>query len=206
MAKLYVTDPSEVLSREHMSKGKDFDPPARTIPQAFQHRVNLYKDKVALRVQRSKESAEVTEWTTSEYLESVKRVARALIAVGFKKHDAVSILGSNSPEWFFAAYGAIFAGGMSAGIYVTNGANACKFVIDHSKSVVVFLDQAQLPKMQQVADTLSSVKYFVLMYGGTKPEGHDNVLTWEEFLRLGEDNGFEKEMNTRVEGMVPGNA
>jgi long-chain-fatty-acid--CoA ligase ACSBG len=60
----------------------------------------------------------------AEYHDSVQRVARALISLGFERHRVVSVIGFNSPEWFVADLAAIFAGGIAAGIYTTNGPEA----------------------------------------------------------------------------------
>jgi hypothetical protein len=43
------------------------------------------------------------------------------IDLGLNRFDIVCILGFNSPEWHISYLGAIFAGGLSAGIYPTNG-------------------------------------------------------------------------------------
>lgn len=59
-----------------------------------------------------KESAKVDYkyWTYSEYLADVERAAKAFIKVGLQPRHGVGILGFNSPHWFLADLGAIFAG------------------------------------------------------------------------------------------------
>ena len=55
--------------------------------------------------------------------------------------------GFNSPEWFLANMGAIACGGKAAGIYTTNGPEACQYIVEHSKSkVVVCEDKKHLAK------------------------------------------------------------
>eukprot|EP00755_Sulcionema_specki_P002706 Sspe_Gene.119068::Locus_114002_Transcript_1_2_Confidence_0.600_Length_812::g.119068::m.119068/K15013/ACSBG; long-chain-fatty-acid--CoA ligase ACSBG len=201
----FVTDPSEILTREHLSAGCAFDPPATTIPEAFRRRVATFGDRVALRVRRSKEDPEWSEWTMSQYRTEVLSVARALVAVGFQVHDAVSILAFNSPEWFFAALGAIHAGGLAAGIYTTNGTAACRYIVEHSKSKVVFTDPEYLPKITEACASLPFLKYIVLMRGKKPAHSASTVLEWDEFLALGTDEG-DAVVAGRVEGMVPGNA
>src|SRR2546423_10128740 len=73
----------------------------------------------ALRVKRHGAWQSVT-WT--EYHKQVRQVARALLAVGLPPGGAVTIIGYNCPEWFFADIGAIYAGGTPAGIYATSSA------------------------------------------------------------------------------------
>ena len=45
------------------------------------------------------------------------------MAFGFEQHDSVNIFGFNSPEWFMAQCGAMFAGGRCAGIYPNDNAD-----------------------------------------------------------------------------------
>jgi len=57
-----------------------------------------------------------TTWTWSEYRNNADSFAKALISIGFEKHDVINILGFNAPEWFFSSFGAILAGGI--GMYL----------------------------------------------------------------------------------------
>ena len=66
-------------------------------------------------------------WTWNDYQKNVDDFAKLLISIGFEKFDIVNIIGFNSPEWDFANFGAIMAGGISAGVYATNGPEACKY-------------------------------------------------------------------------------
>ena len=63
----------------------------------------------------------------------------------------MGIIGFNSPEWFFSDLGCVFAGGLAAGIYPTNSADACKYVLANCKAnIVVVEDEKQLTKILQV--------------------------------------------------------
>lgn len=60
-------------------------------------------------------------------------------------------------EWFIADIGTIAAGGLAAGIYTTNGPEACAYIIGHSKSTVVVVEnEQQLKKILQVLSYLCS--------------------------------------------------
>lgn len=41
------------------------------------------------------------KWTYKEYLQEVRTVAKAFIALGLEPRKSVGIIGFNSPEWFF---------------------------------------------------------------------------------------------------------
>lgn len=52
----------------------------------------------------------------AELLVILQLAGRGFIALGLEPTYTVAILGFNSPEWFMADIGAIFAGGFAAGI------------------------------------------------------------------------------------------
>ena len=82
------------------------------------------------------------EWTFDEYWEESKNAAKAFIKLGLERYHSVCILGFNAPEWLFAQLGAIMAGGIAAGIYTTNQADACKYIIDHSRAHILVAENA----------------------------------------------------------------
>ena len=51
------------------------------------------------------------KWTYKEYYRDSYIAGKALVALGLEPFHGVSILGFNSPEWFFAEIGCIMAGG-----------------------------------------------------------------------------------------------
>ena len=140
-------------------------------------------------------SAVETEWTTwtwKQYRENVDAFAKALISIGFEKADIINIIGFNAPEWHFSNYGAIAAGGISAGIYATNGPDACKYISDHSEAKVVVVEGVkQLEKYYSIAKDLKNLKALV-MYGSddVPADIKDNlsvpVYKFDDFLTLGE--------------------
>jgi long-chain-fatty-acid--CoA ligase ACSBG len=82
-------------------------------------------------------------------------VAKAFIKLGLKPHHSVGILGFNSPEWFLADLGAVFAGGIATGIYPTNSQEACKYIAENCRAnVFVVEDEKQLEKILAVRDQL----------------------------------------------------
>lgn len=116
-----------------------------------------------------------------------------MIALDFKRFDIINIIGFNSPEWFFANFGAIVAGGIAAGIYATNGPDACKYQVQHSEAKVVVVEGVkQLEKFYSISKDLKTVKAIV-MYGPDEvPDDITSkisipVYSFAAFLRLGKD-------------------
>jgi long-subunit acyl-CoA synthetase (AMP-forming) len=110
------------------------------------------------------------EWTWAEAARDVRRVARALLALGVQRGDAVAIVGPNRPEWMMADLGALAAGAIPAPIYPTLTAEQAQYIADHSGAAVALVaDEAQRGKLRG-----SRVRSFALFSG------------WQEFLAGGE--------------------
>ncbi len=110
------------------------------------------------------------EWTWDQAAQEVRRVGRALISLGVRRGDAVSIVGPNRPEWLMADLGALAAGAVPAPIYPTLTAEQSRYIADHSGAgVAVVSDEAQERKLRGTA-----VRSFVRMD------------EWQRFLALAE--------------------
>eukprot|EP00747_Dinoflagellata_sp_TGD_P157496 gnl/TRDRNA2_/TRDRNA2_177743_c3_seq2.p2 gnl/TRDRNA2_/TRDRNA2_177743_c3~~gnl/TRDRNA2_/TRDRNA2_177743_c3_seq2.p2 ORF type:complete len:310 (+),score=45.99 gnl/TRDRNA2_/TRDRNA2_177743_c3_seq2:1050-1979(+) len=136
-------------------------------------------------VKRAKADKEWTRWTWNEYHQEVLAVARALMACGFSKHQATSILGFNSPEWYFASFGTVFAGGTPAGIYITNAPEACEYIMSHSKSNALFVDSdMQLQKVLQVKQRCTNLTH-IIHWGNDCPADGSvaGVESWRHFVQ-----------------------
>lgn len=175
--------------------------PAATKPQtvvdALKRTVSRCPDKVALVAGKKR-------WTWSSYYQQACQFARAAVAVGHQPKDGVSIIGTNSPFWFFAAVGTILCGGIVSGLYTTNASEVCSYIVQKSGSKVVVCEGAkQLAKFEaaRAKGELGDVLAFVVWqhsedegtdgrstqaYGGG---GKNRVWTWDEFLALGGEEG-----------------
>jgi long-chain-fatty-acid--CoA ligase ACSBG len=166
--------------------------PPKTIMQSFDDIVKLAGDKSALHQKKIVDGKLDTKWTVwswKEYRNQVDSFAKSLLSIGFERFDTINIIGFNSPEWFFANFGAIAAGGVSAGIYTTNSKDACYYISDHSKArVVVCEGTKQLEKYY--GTNLPNLKALV-MYGTDEIpldiQDKCNVpcYTFHDFLELG---------------------
>ena len=115
-----------------------------TLPKALINMAEKNPQRVAIRY---KEFGLWKTITWSQYLENVRNVALGLHALGVEKGDKVAIIGENQPEWLYSALGAMSAGGAFVGVYTTNPAPECEYVIGHSDSVVYICeDEEQLDK------------------------------------------------------------
>jgi long-chain acyl-CoA synthetase len=123
---------------------------------------------------------QATTWR--ELADQVRTAARALIALGVPRGGKVSILGFNRPEWVIFDHAAMMVGGAPAGIYTTSSPEEVQYIIHHSESRVVLVEnEAQLAKVKLVRGQLPLLSTIVVMRGGVAASDGD-VLTWEDFL------------------------
>ena len=124
-----------------------------------------------------------TSW--EQYTDQIRQVARAMIRHGIEPGNVVCILGFNRPEWVESQLAAMMIGAVGAGIYATNSPSEVEYILAHSESpLVVVENEAQWGKVKQVRGNLPALRHVVLMRGARSDD--PMVLSWEEFLSLGE--------------------
>ncbi|RHY27761.1 hypothetical protein DYB32_006544 [Aphanomyces invadans] len=127
-------------------------------------------------------------YTWAEYHKFNLRFAKALRHVGFEQFDTVSISGFNAPPWFFAYMGGLYLGGAATGIYTTNNAATCQYVLSNSNAkVLVCDDDAQLKKFISIADQLPNLKAIADLEASGAASSAVPVYSFESFLELGQD-------------------
>lgn len=188
-----------------------------TISQAFACTVSKYGRKIAIRdtvpkenvpegAQKFSEKFDMVAHTWTDYNSSARAFAKSLIAHNVAPHAAVTIQGTNAPQWLFANVGTILAGGITAGSYPTNNPELSQHVAKSSGSEVVVVEsEAQLKKYQGMKD--SAVKCFVVWNkvqdAGAGAGLSAPVISWNEFLKRGEAVP-DAELDERIEAQKPG--
>jgi long-chain acyl-CoA synthetase len=138
-----------------------------------------------------------TSW--AEYVSQIRAAAKGLIALGVEPTMSVSILGTNQPEWVIFDVAAMAVGATPAGIYPTNTPEECAYVIDHSESPVVLVqDQEQLSKVLAKRAELPGLRHVVLM----GDEASDGAMTWDEFVRRGSEVS-DASLDARMDALGP---
>jgi len=138
----------------------------------------------------------------AEYAAQVSRVGRALMALGFEAGQRTCILGFNRPEWTIFDIGTMAAGGAPAGIYTTSSPDEVAYILGHSESPFILVEDAsQWEKVRVKLDELPALRKVILMSGAPRVE-HEKVLSWEAFMAQG-DEVFESDLMERVEALEP---
>jgi long-chain acyl-CoA synthetase len=170
----------------------------RSMHQMFAETVQRRPDHTALKWFPDGPEAQSLTWTEFEH--QVRRAAKSLIAMGIKPGDKVNIISRTSPQWVISDLAITAIGACTVGIYASNLAADCRYIIDHSDAVWVFAeDDAQLEKLREIRAEIPDVRKVVL-FNGSAPRDDDWVMPFDDFLTLGAD--VDDETFTRRAEMV----
>jgi long-chain acyl-CoA synthetase len=168
-----------------------------TIPARLLAHGDKLGDRPALYT-RVGEEWKPTSW--KQYADRVRRVAKALIALGFESGDTTSILGFNTEDWVVFDVGTMLAGGACAGIYTTCSPSEVQYIVDHSEAKVVLVrNKMQWDKIDAERANLPKLEKVVMMRGGEAVDD-ELLLSWDDFLKLGDDVPDEK-IQERLDGL-----
>ena len=136
------------------------DPGALTIPRMFREAA---KRRAARTILRQKHHGIWKAETWRELETVVREIGMGLVALGYQPGEVVSILSNTSKEWISADLGALCAGGVVNGIYPTDAAAQCEYLLSDSGSVFVFVeDDEQLDKVLEVRERLPGLRRIVV--------------------------------------------
>lgn len=139
----------------------------------------------------------------AEYGDEVKRAGRALVSLGFQPGQTVTILGFNRPEWVILDLACMAVGGAPAGIYTTCSAEEVAYIIGHSESPLILVeDREQWEKVKAKRDELPKLSHVVMMAGGPKIDD-PMVMSWEAFLAKSSGTP-ESDFLARLAALEPG--
>ena len=176
-------------------------PAAPTITELFARAMEQWPDNVAFRVHTGEDWDTVT---FAEYGTAVDACAGGLIARGFAAGDFGSILSGNRPEWHECDLGLINAGMVSCPVYPTNSAPQVHYILEHSESKVVFVeDESQRAKIEQIRKDLPNLQLCVVL-DGSGADG-DFYVAWSDLLDEGErfNSGQPGEVDQRRRAAKP---
>lgn len=143
---------------------------------------------------------ETTSWRT--FASEIRSAARALIALGFEYGQCTAILGFNRPEWTIFDLATIAAGGAPAGIYTTNSPSEVEYIVNHSESPFLLLeDLGQWEKVLAVRDKLPKLEKVIFMKGVNVP-ADPLAIGWDAFLAKGSMQ-HEAELDRRLARLAP---
>src|SRR3954452_18424757 len=144
------------------------------------------------------------EWAEigfEEFGEVVREVALGLMSLGIEKGDRGAILSNPRPEWGFACFAILTAGGASVSIYQTNSPSEVQYVADHSESKAIFVEDAeQLAKVRTCRAELPHLEQIVIVE--PSDDSADDALSLDELRAKGREGDAAK-LEERTASVTP---
>ncbi len=137
---------------------------------------------------RHKESAEgewiITSWT--QFKEQVDAISYAMETLNLNVQDNIAVFSSNRPEIIISNYAAYANRAVPVSIYSTSSKSQVKYIINDSKSRILFVGNAEQFKIAQaVIAECPSVELIVTFDNMEHGDYNGKVLTFEQMLNLG---------------------
>jgi long-chain acyl-CoA synthetase len=144
------------------------------------------------------------EWVADSYADlgaAVSEVGRGLMDLGIERGDRVAILSHTRPEWTEANLGILASGAASVSIYQTNSPEECHYVLDHSESVAVFVeDEEQLAKIRAIRDQLPALKHVIAF-----EDASGDAISFDDLRERGRGRD-QAELDERTASVTPDDA
>jgi long-chain acyl-CoA synthetase len=159
---------------------------ADTLPKALVAMTGRQPDRIALRM---KEFGIWRDITWRQYLDNVTCAALGLYRIGVRRGEHVAIIGENKPEWLYSAFGAMSVGATFVGVYTTNPAKECEYVVGHSDSVVFICeDEEQLNKALIFRKNTPQLRKLIVWdMEGLRDLDDPMVMSFDELMAIGRE-------------------
>jgi len=175
-----------------------------SIPALFRFRAQMLKNKVSM---REKHFGIWRTFSWNQYYSNSARIGKAMIVLGLKSGQTVSILADPCKEWLFFDLAAQCIGCISCGIYATDSApqilHICK---DSDTKLLMVENEEQLDKYLAVEEQLPNIHTVVVLDStGLADLDHPKVVMLEQFYRLADEDteDLESEWNRRIDSAEP---
>ena len=156
-----------------------------TIPKLLRRNRLRHGDRTAL---REKDLGVWQKVSWNQYWEHVRNFALGLKELGLEDEGGkVSILGDNCREWLYADIAAQACRAISIGVYPTNVAEQCLYVLENSdSSMVVCRDQEQVDKILEIKARLPRLMQIIVIdMKGLRNYTDPMILSFEQVEKLG---------------------
>jgi len=171
---------------------------SKTIADLLPLAVKQHADQPA---QRYKVGDDWVDISYAQLGEAVREVALGLVDLGIQPGEKISILAHTRPEWTHACFGILTAGAILVTIYQTNSPGECQYVLDHSDSRAIFVEDAeQLAKVREVEDRCPELRHIIVMDPGDADIG--DALSLDQLRKRGRGRD-ESEWQARYEAVTP---
>lgn len=170
------------LSAANLSTGNT------TLPRVLRAQAARHGGVLAL---REKEHGVWKRYDWAHYHRQARRFALALMSLGLKRGDRITIASENTPEWYYADLGAEMLGVVPVGIYPTNPWPELQYIVRHcGAKLAVCGDQEQTDKVLDAKANnggLPDLETVVCVdMKGMRGYAQAGLLSFDDFLACGD--------------------
>jgi long-chain acyl-CoA synthetase len=160
---------------------------------------------------REKRNGVWQDATWGRIFEDVKNLSAGLIAEGIRPGDRVAIFAASSLQWVICDLAIAAARAVSVPIYASNTPDECKYILNHSESVLVFVDNdlaegKQTGRASRIRQRLDQTPYVrkVIFLEGAASSPREGTLA--EMVRAGaaSNRAEPRAFDERVREVRPG--
>ena len=163
---------------------------------------SLYESRDVFRYRKG-ETSTYSSISWRALLDNVKKVSKALIALGFDTNENIGIISDNRPEWSMADLGIIASKNVVVPLYSTSSKREIKYISDETEMKLIFVGNAeQYEKACWLSENSGTLKYIVT-FDNIADTNNNKCIPWNKFLELGNDNKIETELNARINAIKP---
>lgn len=159
-----------------------------------------YGERVALKYRDYSVPAWISvSW--NKFADKVKRVSRALVAMGVEEQENIGVFSQNMPECLYVDFGAYATRVVTIPLYATSSESQVHYIIQDASIRYLFVgEQYQYEVARRVQGLCKTLKQIVIFDPSVKRLPEDtNSIYFSDFLKLGENEEYQAEVERRTE-------
>lgn len=138
-------------------------------------------------------------YSWNQFDQTARRVSRAMLALGVGVQENVGVFSQNSAEYLFTDFGAWGIRAVTIPFYATSSEQQIQFMLNDAQVRILFVgEQEQLDKARRVYATCHSIERVIVYSPEVTIDPADQyVMTFGDFLKLGDDDSHREEYDRR---------
>ncbi len=157
-------------------------------------RVSKYTNRTIFKYKdKSTKTYESISWI--QLNETVNKVSKSLLHLGFSFNDKIGILSNNRPEWTISDLGILGIRAIVVPFYATASTQEIKYIADETKMKLIFVgNDEQIEKALWLLDHCNTIERIVV-FEGDLPEKDHRFIAWDDFLQLSDNNSLDEKLD-----------
>lgn len=163
-----------------------------------------YGERVAIKYR----DYSVSSWISvswNKFADKVRSVSRAMVALGIQEQEKVGVFSQNMPECFYVDFGSYATRVVTIPLYATSSESQVHYIVQDASIRYVFVgEQYQYEVARRVQGLCKSLKQIIIFDSNVKKlPGDTNSMYFDDFLKLGDDESLQNEVDRRTDASSP---